>query len=75
MFRVLLAHLQEELHKLHLVYCVRVVSVGCYQGWFYYTDILRSTVNRTLREKDLAAKQNNDSFLCDKQKDQFCGDR
>jgi hypothetical protein len=29
MFRVLLAHLQEALHKLHLVYCVRVKSVGC----------------------------------------------
>jgi hypothetical protein len=29
MFRALLAHLQEALHKLHLVYCVRVMSVGC----------------------------------------------
>jgi hypothetical protein len=29
MFRALLAHLQEALHKRHLVYCVRVVSVGC----------------------------------------------
>jgi hypothetical protein len=29
MFRVLLAHPQEALHKRHLVYCVRVMSVGC----------------------------------------------
>jgi hypothetical protein len=33
MFRALLAHPQEVLHKRHLVYCVRVLSVGCYQGW------------------------------------------
>jgi hypothetical protein len=29
MFRALLAHPQEALHKRHLVYCVRVMSVGC----------------------------------------------
>jgi hypothetical protein len=29
MFRALLAHPQEVLHIRHLVYCVRVVSVGC----------------------------------------------
>jgi hypothetical protein len=28
-FRALLAHLQEALHKQHFVYCVRVTSVGC----------------------------------------------
>jgi hypothetical protein len=28
MFRALLAHLQEALHKRHLVYCVRVTLVG-----------------------------------------------
>jgi hypothetical protein len=28
-FRALLAHRQEALHKRHLVYCVRVMSVGC----------------------------------------------
>jgi hypothetical protein len=28
-FRALLAHPQEALHKLHLVFCVRVMSVGC----------------------------------------------
>jgi hypothetical protein len=28
-FRALLAHGQEVLHKRHLVYCVRVMSVGC----------------------------------------------
>jgi hypothetical protein len=33
MFRALLAHLHEALHKRHLVYCVRVMSAGCYQGW------------------------------------------
>jgi hypothetical protein len=33
MFRVLLAHPQEVPHKRHLVYCVCVMSVGCYQGW------------------------------------------
>jgi hypothetical protein len=33
MFRTLLAHLQEALHKRNLVYYVRVISVGCYQGW------------------------------------------
>jgi hypothetical protein len=29
MFRALLAHPQEALHKRHLVYCVSVMSVGC----------------------------------------------
>jgi hypothetical protein len=29
MFRALLSHLQEVLHKRHLVYCLRVMSVGC----------------------------------------------
>jgi hypothetical protein len=29
MFRALLAHPQEVLYKRHLVYCVRVLSVGC----------------------------------------------
>jgi hypothetical protein len=29
MFRALVAHPQEALHKRHLVYCVRVMSVGC----------------------------------------------
>jgi hypothetical protein len=29
MFRALLAHPQEALHKRHLLYCVRVMSVGC----------------------------------------------
>jgi hypothetical protein len=33
MFRALLAHLQEALHKRHMEYCVRVMSVGCYQLW------------------------------------------
>jgi hypothetical protein len=29
MFRALLAHPQEARHKRHLVYCVRIMSVGC----------------------------------------------
>jgi hypothetical protein len=29
MFRALLAYPQEVLHNRHLVYCVRVMSVGC----------------------------------------------
>jgi hypothetical protein len=29
MFGALLAHPQEALYKQHLVYCVRVMSVGC----------------------------------------------
>jgi hypothetical protein len=29
MFRALLAHPQEALHKRHLVYCVRIMSVSC----------------------------------------------
>jgi hypothetical protein len=33
MFRPLLAHPQETIHKRHLVYCVRVMSVGCYLDW------------------------------------------
>jgi hypothetical protein len=33
MFRALLAHLQEALYKQHLVYCVRVMSVGCNCIW------------------------------------------
>jgi hypothetical protein len=31
MFRAVLAHPQEAIRKRHLVYCVRVMSVGCYQ--------------------------------------------
>jgi hypothetical protein len=33
MFRALLAHLQEALHKQRLVYCVRVMPVACYHNW------------------------------------------
>jgi hypothetical protein len=29
MFRALLSHSQEELYKRHLIYWVRVISVGC----------------------------------------------
>jgi hypothetical protein len=33
MYRALLADPQEALHKWHLVYCVRVLSVGLLQVW------------------------------------------
>jgi hypothetical protein len=33
MFRALVLYLQMELHKQQLVYCVRIMSAGCYQGW------------------------------------------
>jgi hypothetical protein len=33
MFLPLFAHPQEVLHKRHLVYGIRVMSVGCHQGW------------------------------------------
>jgi hypothetical protein len=46
-FRALHAHLQEALRKRHLVYCVRVMSVGCTRigvestsRWFHYTGTL-----------------------------------
>jgi hypothetical protein len=32
MFRALLAHPQDVLHKQHLVHCVRVMSAGCCRG-------------------------------------------
>jgi hypothetical protein len=39
-FRALLAHPQEALHKRHLVYCWRVMSVGC-PGWSGTGGLLR----------------------------------
>jgi hypothetical protein len=36
MFLALLAHPQDALHKRHLVYCVRVMSVGCTRIYYYY---------------------------------------
>jgi hypothetical protein len=38
MFRALLAHLQVVLHKQQLVYCMRIMSAGCYQGWSVYSN-------------------------------------
>jgi hypothetical protein len=43
MFRALLAHRQEALHKRHLVYCVRAMSVSCTsvkveRSCFHYND-------------------------------------
>jgi hypothetical protein len=43
MFLALLAHPQEVLHKLQLVNCVRVMSVGCYQHWSGAIDPLQSS--------------------------------
>jgi hypothetical protein len=33
MFRALLDDPQEALHKRNFLYCLRVMSVGCYQDW------------------------------------------
>jgi hypothetical protein len=40
MFRALIAHPQEALYKRHLVYCVRVKSVGCTRSAVLCTPIL-----------------------------------
>jgi hypothetical protein len=42
MFRALLAHPQEELHKPHLVYYARVMSVGSTSILVQSTDITRT---------------------------------
>jgi hypothetical protein len=64
MLRALLAHPQVVLHKRHLVYCLRVVSVGCTRTgveriskvWgsvtFFYPKIIRAT-KETLGSPDL----------------------
>jgi hypothetical protein len=39
MFRALLAHPQEALHKRHLVYCVSVMSVGCTKIGVYHVPL------------------------------------
>jgi hypothetical protein len=44
MFRALLAHLQEALHQRHLLYCVRVMSVGCTRIGVHPTDITRTNI-------------------------------
>jgi hypothetical protein len=43
MFRALLAHLQEALHKRHLVYCVRVVCHKEFQKHYMFTVYNRHT--------------------------------
>jgi hypothetical protein len=45
MFRALLAHREEALHKRHLVYCVSVMSVGSYHGWSGTGLLLRLCTN------------------------------
>jgi hypothetical protein len=42
MFRALLAHPHEALHKRHLIYCVRVLSAGCTSILVQPTDITRT---------------------------------
>jgi hypothetical protein len=51
MFRALLAHRQEVLHNRHLVYCVRVMSVGCTMIAVLQIarNILNAVVQRLLR--------------------------
>jgi hypothetical protein len=44
MFRALLTHPQAVLHKRDLVYCVRMMSVGC--GTSRTTDIIRTQYNK-----------------------------
>jgi hypothetical protein len=40
MFRALLAHLQEEMRKQRLVYCVlKLVDIKGASRWFHYADI------------------------------------
>jgi hypothetical protein len=51
MFRALLTHPQEALHKPHLVYFVRVISVGCTSSapiLVQPTDITRYVQNTTI---------------------------
>jgi hypothetical protein len=45
MFRVLLAHPQEAFHKRQLVYCVRVVSVGCTRYQYSETNVMHVLFN------------------------------
>jgi hypothetical protein len=51
MFRALLAHPQEAFHKRHLVYCVRVMSVGCTRIDVFHTHAIYQVplVERLLR--------------------------
>jgi hypothetical protein len=45
MFRALLAHPQKVLHKRHLVYCVRAVSLqSCHSQLILYARIIPSAV-------------------------------
>jgi hypothetical protein len=53
MFRTLLAHLQDALHKQHLVYCVRVMSVGCTR--FGVVLLLRATLPDKIFTGDFAS--------------------
>jgi hypothetical protein len=47
MFRALLAHPQEVLHIKHLVYCVRVLSVGYTRIGVFYSDPGAANRNNT----------------------------
>jgi hypothetical protein len=59
MFRALLAHLQEALHKQHLVYGVRIISVGCTSSWKDYvkiTDVLNIKLCQLYKTKFYEAR-------------------
>jgi hypothetical protein len=60
MFRALLAHPQEAVHKQQLVYCVRVMSVGCYQDWCISVHTFRDNADRITE----GAKSGTKALLC-----------
>jgi hypothetical protein len=52
MFRALLAHPQEALHKRHLVYCVRIMSVAVlWHGCSETATVLQPLILNKLNEK------------------------
>jgi hypothetical protein len=59
MFRASLAHPQEALHKRHLIYCVRVMSVGCRHFLFNLLRIRASTYFEQVRRADKLT-----TFMC-----------
>jgi hypothetical protein len=87
MFRALLAHLQEALHKQQLVYFMRVMSSGCYQSWsvnWYiacvlcllaapgaFSYILRFAVNKILRIFPSCNKVNSSGLLTSSKASKF----
>jgi hypothetical protein len=64
MFRALLAHLQEELYKQQLVYCVRIMPAVCYQGWSGTTPTLVASSARNMYRMFIHNKLNTESAPC-----------